>query len=132
MPAIWSGIVDRPIVYGGDDPSGFDRNMATVMPRWTACEMRLMAEDHGNDGMIPDDGDRERLTTMLGRPLHSFRETAVALTACRVDGRAGDTAGTPMPSHVRRGRANDDLVDVDALGLLQRIADGPRDRVRRQ
>lgn len=79
--AIWSDILGRPIVYGGDDPSGFEDNIATIMPRWTAYEMRLMAERYVSDGMIPDDGDRERLTAMLGRPLHSYRETAVALAA---------------------------------------------------
>ena len=33
-------------------------------------------------------------------------------------------------SHIRRYRANDYLVDIDAAGLLQRIADGPRNRIR--
>ena len=80
VAAIWSDVLDRPIVYGGDDPSGFEQNMATFMPRWTAYEMRLMAERYVSDGMIPDDGDRERLTAMLGRPLHSYRETAIALS----------------------------------------------------
>ena len=74
-------ILGRSIVYGGDDPSGFEQTMATIMPRWTAYEMRLMAERYVSDGMIPEDGDRERLTAMLGRPLHSYRKTAVALTA---------------------------------------------------
>ncbi len=79
--AIWSDILGRPIAYGGDDPSGFEQSMARIMPRWTAYEMRLMAERYVSDGMIPDDGDRERLTAMLGRPLHSYRETAVVLAA---------------------------------------------------
>lgn len=79
VAAIWSDVLGRPVVYGGDDPSGFEQNMATFLPRWTAYEMRLMAERYVSDGMIPDDGDRERLTTMLGRPLHSYRETATAL-----------------------------------------------------
>ena len=81
VAGIWSDVLGRPIVYGGDDPSGFEQNMATFMPRWTAYEMRLMAERYVSHGMIPDDGDRERLTAMLGRPLHSYRETAVALSA---------------------------------------------------
>ena len=74
-------ILGRPIVYGGDDPSGFEQNMATIMPRWTAYEMRLMAERYISDGMIPDDGDRERLATMPGRLLHRKREAAVGRTA---------------------------------------------------
>jgi hypothetical protein len=55
--------------------------MATFMPRWTAYEMRLMAACYVSDGMIPNDGDRERLIAMLGRPLHSYQETAIALSA---------------------------------------------------
>lgn len=79
VAAIWSEVLARPIVYGGDDPSGFEANMARVLPQWTAYEMRLMAERYVSDGMIPQDGDRERLTTLLGRPLHGYRETAARL-----------------------------------------------------
>lgn len=81
VAAIWSEVLGRPIVYGGDDPSGFEQNMATFMPRWTAYEMRLMAERYVSDGMIPLDGDRERLAQMLGRRLHDYRETARRLAA---------------------------------------------------
>jgi uncharacterized protein YbjT (DUF2867 family) len=76
IAAIWSDVLGRPIVYGGDDPSAFEANMATFMPEWTAYEMRLMAERYVSDGMIPEAGDVERLTQMLGRPLHSYREAA--------------------------------------------------------
>ncbi|MGN6619636.1 MAG: SDR family oxidoreductase [Sphingomonas sp.] len=81
IAAMWSDVLGRLVVYGGDDPSGFEQHMATFLPRWTAYEMRLMAERYVSDGMIPDDGDRERLTAMLGRPLHSYREAAAALAA---------------------------------------------------
>ena len=77
--AIWSEVLGRPIVYAGDDPTGFEQNMATFMPRWTAYEMRLMAERYVSDGMIPEPGDVKRLTEMLGRPLHSYREFATQL-----------------------------------------------------
>lgn len=79
VAAIWADVLGRPVAYGGDDPSGFEANMATVMPRWTAYEMRLMAERYVSDGMIPHPGDVERLTALLGRPLHRYRETAAAL-----------------------------------------------------
>jgi len=81
IAAIWSEILGRPIVYGGDDPSTFEQNMAVFMPKWTAYEMRLMAERYVSDGMIPDSGDIERLERILSRPLHSYRETAVSLAA---------------------------------------------------
>ncbi|MDN5000808.1 SDR family oxidoreductase [Bradyrhizobium sp. GCM10027634] len=78
---IWSDLLGRPIVYGGDDPSGFEQNMATFMPKWTAYEMRLMAERYVTDGMIPEAGDVERLTRILGRPLHSYRDFAAEIAA---------------------------------------------------
>ncbi|MGY3454018.1 SDR family oxidoreductase [Bradyrhizobium sp. USDA 4353] len=76
---IWSEILDRPIAYGGDDPSGFEQNMATFMPKWTAYEMRLMAERYVTDGMIPQAGDVERLTRILGRALHNYRDFATEI-----------------------------------------------------
>ncbi len=63
----------------GDDPSEFEQNMATFMPKWTAYEMRLMAERYVSDGMIPQSGDVERLTRILGRSLHSYRSFAETL-----------------------------------------------------
>lgn len=76
---IWSEVLGRPILYGGDDPSGFEQNMATFMPKWTAYEMRLMAERYVSDGMIPQPGDVDRLTAMLGRPLHNYRDFAAEI-----------------------------------------------------
>lgn len=76
---IWSDLLGRPIVYGGDDPSGFEKNMASFMPKWTAYEMRLMAERYVTDGMIPEADDVERLTKILGRPLHTYRDFAAQI-----------------------------------------------------
>lgn len=78
---IWSDLLGRPIVYGGDDPSAFEQNMASFMPKWTAYEMRLMAERYVTDGMIPETGDVERLTSILSRPLHSYRDFAAQIAA---------------------------------------------------
>jgi len=77
--AIWSELLGRPIHYAGDDPQGFEQNMATFMPAWMAYEMRLMAERYVSDGMLPQPGDRERLVQMLGRPLHGYRDFARSL-----------------------------------------------------
>ena len=76
---IWTELLGRPVVYGGDDPSAFEANMTNFMPKWQAYEMRLMAERYVSDGMIPGEGDRERLTNMLGRPLHAYRDFAATL-----------------------------------------------------
>lgn len=79
VAAIWTDVLDRPVVYGGDDPSGFEQNVANFMPKWMAYEMRLMAERYVSDGMIPETGDVERLTKILGRELHTYRDFATEL-----------------------------------------------------
>lgn len=79
VAAIWSDVLGRPVNYGGDDPTGFEQNLATFMPKWMAYEMRLMAERYVSDGMIPEVGDVERLTKILGRPLHSYRDFATEI-----------------------------------------------------
>ena len=77
--AIWFEVLGRPIIYGGDDPGGFEQNMATFMPKWSAYEMRLMAQRYVNDGMIPEVDDVARLTRVLGRPLHTYRDFSAGL-----------------------------------------------------
>jgi uncharacterized protein YbjT (DUF2867 family) len=81
VAAIWSDVLGRPVAYGGDDPTGFERNLANFMPKWMAYEMRLMAERFVGDGMIPDAGDVERLTGLLGRRLHTYRDFAAQIAA---------------------------------------------------
>jgi uncharacterized protein YbjT (DUF2867 family) len=81
VAAIWSDLLGRPVVYGGDDPAAFEQNTASFMPKWMAYEMRLMAERFVSDGMLPEAGDVERLTRMLGRPLHSYRGLVAEIMA---------------------------------------------------
>ncbi|KGC06917.1 SDR family oxidoreductase [Burkholderia cepacia] len=79
LASIWSDTLGRPVAYGGDDPAPFERNLAQFMPKWMAYEMRLMAERYVSDGMVPEAGDVERLTAILGRPLRTYRDFAAAL-----------------------------------------------------
>jgi uncharacterized protein YbjT (DUF2867 family) len=81
VAAIWSEVLGRPIAYGGDDPTGLEQNLAHVMPKWMAYEMRLMAERFVSDGMIPEAGDVEGLTQILRRPLHTYRDFASRVAA---------------------------------------------------
>jgi uncharacterized protein YbjT (DUF2867 family) len=79
--AIWSEVLGRNIAYGGDNTAGFEDNLRKFMPSWMAYDMRLMSERFLSDGMIPDAGDVERLTTRLGRPLRSYRDFASEIAA---------------------------------------------------
>ena len=81
VAGIWSKVLGRPIAYGGDDTAGFEQNLRKFMPAWMAFDMRLMSERFLTDGMIPDAGDVERLTSLLGRPLRSYRDFASEIGA---------------------------------------------------
>jgi uncharacterized protein YbjT (DUF2867 family) len=81
VAAIWSEVLDRPIAYGGDDTGTFEQNLRTFMPGWMAFDMRLMSERFLSEGMIPEPGDVERLTALLGRPLRSYRDFASEIAA---------------------------------------------------
>lgn len=81
LAAIWTEVLDRPIVYGGDDTAAFEQNLRQFMPGWMAYDMRLMAERFLSDGMVPDTGDAARLVRLLGRPLRSYRDFAAETAA---------------------------------------------------
>jgi uncharacterized protein YbjT (DUF2867 family) len=77
--AIWSDVLGRPIDYPGDDVAAFEQNLRQFMPSWMAFDMRLMGERFVSDGMVPEAGDIERLTTLLGRPLRTYRDFVTAI-----------------------------------------------------
>ena len=76
VAAIWTDVLGRTIAYPGDDTAGFEQNLRKFMPSWMAFDMRLMSERFLTEGMVPEAGDVERLTALLGRPLRSYREFA--------------------------------------------------------
>jgi len=81
VAAIWSQVLGRTIAYPGDDTAGFEKNLRQFMPSWMAFDMRLMSERFLTEGMIPEAGDVERLTALLGRPLRSYRDFAAEIAA---------------------------------------------------
>jgi uncharacterized protein YbjT (DUF2867 family) len=81
VAGIWSEVLGRPIAYPGDDTAGFENNLRQFMPSWMAFDMRLMSERFLTEGMIPEPGDAARLTTLLGRPLRSYRDFAAETVA---------------------------------------------------
>ena len=76
IAAIWTDVLARQINYGGGDTAAFEHNLKQFMPPWMAYDMRMMGERFLSDGMLPEGGDVERLTTLLGRLLRSYRNFA--------------------------------------------------------
>ncbi|MBA8879133.1 SDR family oxidoreductase [Phyllobacterium myrsinacearum] len=81
IAAIWSNVLGRQINYGGGDTQAFEQNLGQFMPAWMAYDMRLMGERFLTDGMLPEGGDVEGLTALLGRPLRSYRNFASETSA---------------------------------------------------
>ena len=77
--AIWTEVLGRTIIYPRGDTAGFEQSLRAFMPSWMAFDMRLMAERFLSDGMLPDTGDVDRLTTLLGRPLRTYRDHVAQL-----------------------------------------------------
>lgn len=78
--AVWTEVLGRTIAYPGSDTAQFEQNLRQAMPSWMAFDMRLMAERFITEGMVPESGDVERLTRMLGRPLRSYRDFVAQIT----------------------------------------------------
>ncbi|TPL36011.1 NmrA/HSCARG family protein [Mesorhizobium sp. B2-4-6] len=81
VAAVWTEVLGRAIAFPGNDTAGFEQNSRQFMPNWMALDMRLMAECFITEGMVPDAGDVERLTKLLGRPLRSYRDFASEIAA---------------------------------------------------
>lgn len=77
--AVWSEVLGRTIVFPGNDTAGFEQNLRQFMPSWMAYDMRQMSERFQSEGMIPEPGDVERLTELLGRPLRTYRNHVAEL-----------------------------------------------------
>jgi uncharacterized protein YbjT (DUF2867 family) len=74
--AIWSETLGKPVSYGGNDLPGFEKNMASRAPSWSAYDIRLMLARFQSDGMLPKPGAIEIMTGILGHAPRSYRDFA--------------------------------------------------------
>lgn len=81
VAAIWSEALGSTGHLSCEDTAACETNLRQAMPGWIAFDMRLIAERFAAESMLPGAGDVERLTTLLNRPLHSYREFAQRLAA---------------------------------------------------
>ncbi|HEY0199791.1 MAG TPA: NmrA/HSCARG family protein [Rhodanobacter sp.] len=74
--AIWSEVLGKPVAYGGNDLPGFEKNMASRAPSWSAYDIRLMLTRFQSDGMLPKPGAIDIMTGILGHAPRAYREFA--------------------------------------------------------
>ena len=77
LAAIWSEILGKPVTYAGDDLAVFEQQMRGHAPAWMAYDIRLMLSRFQTDGLGAEPEDIERLASLLGRPMRSYRDFAV-------------------------------------------------------
>ena len=73
---IWAETLGKPVSYGGNDLPGFEKNMASRAPSWSAYDIRLMLARFQSDGMLPKPGAIEIMTGILGHAPRSYRDFA--------------------------------------------------------
>jgi uncharacterized protein YbjT (DUF2867 family) len=72
LAGIWSGVLGKPINYGGDDLDAFEAQLASRAPGWMARDIRLMLGRFQRDGMVGSDSAVARMAELLGRPPRSY------------------------------------------------------------
>jgi uncharacterized protein YbjT (DUF2867 family) len=82
---IWGRVLNRGIVYGGDDLDRWEQQSLQYMPDWLVYDLRAMYAFFQEHGLKASDQAIERLTRLLGHPPRAFapfaRETAEAWAA---------------------------------------------------
>ncbi|MGH8156877.1 MAG: NmrA/HSCARG family protein [Rhodanobacter sp.] len=79
LATIWSGVLGKPITYGGNDLDAYEGFMAGIMPSWSAYDLRLMLARFHVDGMLGKPHAAEILTGLLGHPPRRYRDLAAEL-----------------------------------------------------
>ncbi len=79
LATIWSGVLGKPVTYGGNDLDAYEGFMAGVMPSWSAYDLRLMLSRFHADGMLGKSHALEILTGLLGHPPRNYRHFAKEL-----------------------------------------------------
>jgi uncharacterized protein YbjT (DUF2867 family) len=80
----WGKVLDKPIVYVGDDLDGWERQVTGRLPAWAVYYYKLMFEQLQRAGLRATGEDLERQFALLGQESRTFddfaRETAAEWT----------------------------------------------------
>jgi uncharacterized protein YbjT (DUF2867 family) len=76
LATIWSGVLGKPVTYGGNDLDAWERVMAGAMPPWATYDLRLMLARFHVDGMLGKAHATGILAGLLGHPPRTYRDFA--------------------------------------------------------
>lgn len=79
LARIWSDVLGKPVAYGGNDLDAYEGFLASVMPSWSAYDLRLMLARFHVDGMLGKALAVDILTGLLGHPPRRYRDFAAEL-----------------------------------------------------
>ncbi len=69
---IWSEVLGREVVYGGNDLDAWEQQMLTFLPPWMVFDFRLMYAWFQSEGLRATPADLQRQQRLLGRPPRAF------------------------------------------------------------
>ena len=78
LAKLWSDVLGRQIVYGGDDLAAFEQNLRAVAPAWYVYDLKLMMRRYQLQGAVGTAADVGRMEALLGRPPRAYRDFAEA------------------------------------------------------
>lgn len=81
LATIWSAVLGKPITYGGNDLGAYEGFMASIMPSWSAYDLRLMLGRFHVDGMLGKSQAVETLAGLLGHPPRRYGAFAEELAS---------------------------------------------------
>ena len=76
LAMIWSGVLGKPVTYGGNDLDAWESVMAGAMPPWATYDLRLMLARFHVDGMLGKAHAVDILAGLLGHPPRNYRDFA--------------------------------------------------------
>ena len=78
---LWSKILGKPVVYGGDDLDAWEAQARQFLPPWLAFDLRRMYEHFQRDGLRATPETIASVTKLLGHPPREFEPFARELAA---------------------------------------------------
>lgn len=72
----WSKVLQKDIVYGGDNLNAWEQQALELLPDWMAFDFKLMYKFFQEEGLKATSEDIRKLTTMLGHAPRQFEDFA--------------------------------------------------------